>query len=138
MLKLISTFFAVVVLAIMPATAQNEVDVLEAARRVNCYFVGKWPDPTKDTFVRRKRPSNLWTRGVYYEGLMALYSIDPQPAYLKYVDDWGNYHKWTPRNGTKTTNADDQCCEQTYLDRYLIESDSQLSTASQLSTLNFS
>ena len=136
MLKLISTFFAVVVLAIMPATAQNEVDVLEAARRVNSYFVGKWPDPTKDTFVRRKRPSNLWTRGVYYEGLMALYSIDPQPAYLKYVDDWGNYHKWTPRNGTKTTNADDQCCEQTYLDRYLIESDSQLSTASQLSTLN--
>jgi rhamnogalacturonyl hydrolase YesR len=136
MLKLISTIFTFAVLVIMPATAQNADDVLEAARRVNSYFVEKWPDPTKDTFVRRKRPSNLWTRGVYYEGLMALYGIDPQAAYLKYVDDWGNYHKWTPRNGTKTTNADDQCCEQTYLDRYLIESDSQLSTASQLSTLN--
>ena len=126
--KLISALFVLFAFALMPASAQRADEVLDAARRVNQYFVQKWPDPTKDTFVGRKRPSSLWTRGVYYEGLMALYSIDPQPAYLKYVDDWGNYHKWTPRNGTKTTNADDQCCEQTYLDRYLMESNSQLST----------
>ena len=37
---------------------------------------------------------------------------------MKYVDEWAIYHKWTPRNGTITTNADDQCCMQTYLDRY--------------------
>ena len=126
--KLISTLFVLFALALMPASAQRADEVLDAARRVNQYFVQKWPDPTKDTFVGRRRPSSLWTRGVYYEGLMALYSIDPNPAYIKYVDDWGNYHKWTPRNGTKTTNADDQCCEQTYLDRYLMESNSQLST----------
>ena len=94
-------------------------DVLGTARKVNDYFVSMWPDPTKDTFVGgRKRPSSLWTRGVYYEGLMALYSIDAQSRYLKYTDDWANYHKWTPRYGTKTTYADDQCCAQTYLDRY--------------------
>ena len=126
--KLISTLFVLFALALMPASAQRADEVLDAARRVNQYFVQKWPDPTKDTFVGRRRPSSLWTRGVYYEGLMALYSIDPNPAFLKYVDDWGNYHKWTPRNGTKTTNADDQCCEQTYLDRYVMESNSQLST----------
>ena len=102
----------------MPVASQSADEVLDAARRVNNYFVQKWPDPTKDTFVGRKRPSSLWTRGVYYEGLMALYSIDAQPDYIKYVDDWASYHKWTPRNGTKTTNADDQCCMQTYLDRY--------------------
>ena len=101
-----------------PVTAQQADDVLEAARRVNSYFMSKWPDPTKDTFVGRKRPSSLWTRGVYYEGLMALCSIDYQPDYIRYVDEWGNYHHWTPRNGTRTTNADDQCCMQTYLDRY--------------------
>ena len=119
MLKLISTIFTLAALVIMPVAAQNDDDVLDVARRVNNYFVEKWPDPTKDTFVRRKRTSNLWTRGVYYEGLMALHSIDPQPEYIKYVDDWGNYHKWTPRNGTKTVNADDQCCMQTYIDRGL-------------------
>ena len=130
--KLISTLFVLFALALTPASAQRADDVLEAARRVNNYFVLKWPDPTKDTFVGRKRPSSLWTRGVYYEGLMSLYSIDPQPAYIKYVDDWGNYHKWTPRNGTKTTNADDQCCMQTYLDRYEMTHNQQMIDSSRV------
>ena len=40
--------------------AQKAEDVLEAARRVNDYFMQKWPDPKKDTFVRNKvRPSSL-------------------------------------------------------------------------------
>ena len=109
MIKRLTIVFAIIALAVMSAAAQNTDEVLEVARRVNSYFTQKWPDPTKDTFVGRKRPSSLWTRGVYYEGLMALYNIDAQPAYIKYVDDWATYHKWTPRNGTKTTNADDQC-----------------------------
>ena len=126
MLKLISFIFAFAFLAVMPVTAQDADEVLDAARRVNTYFITKWPDPTKDTFVGRKRPSSLWTRGVYYEGLMALYSIDARPDYIKYVDDWANYHKWTPRNGTMTTNADDQCCMQTYLDRYEMTGEEQM------------
>ena len=126
MLRRLFAVSGFVALVVMPATAERTDDVLETARRVNQYFVQKWPDPTKDTFVGRKRPSSLWTRGVYYEGLMALYSIDSQPYYLKYVNEWGTYHKWTPRNGTKTTNADDQCCMQTYLDRYEMTSNQQM------------
>jgi rhamnogalacturonyl hydrolase YesR len=57
---------------------------------------------------------------------MALYCIDTQPEYIKYVDEWASYHKWTPRNGTKTTNADDQCCMQTYLDRYEMTANQQM------------
>ena len=125
MFKQLSLVFALVAMAAMPASAQNADDVLEAARRVNSYFVHKWPDPTKDTCVGRKRPSSLWTRGVYYEGLMALYSIDAREEYLKYVDEWGALHKWTPRNGTRTTNADDQCCMQTYLERYALNDNGQ-------------
>ena len=109
-----------------PVIAQRADDVLEAAQRVNRYFMMKWPDPTKDTFVGRRRPSSLWTRGVYYEGLMALNSIDSQPNYIRYVDECGNHHHWTPRNGTGTTNADDQCCMQTYLDRYEMTGDRQM------------
>lgn len=124
MLKLISFIFTF--LFVMPVAAQNADEVLDVAFKVNNYFTSKWPDPTKDTFVGRRRPSSLWTRGVYYEGLMALYSIDPQPSYIKYVDDWVNYHRWTPRNGTTTTNADDQCCMQTYLDRYEMTGDRKM------------
>jgi rhamnogalacturonyl hydrolase YesR len=29
---------------------------------------------------------------------------------------WADFHQWTPRNGIATCDADDQCCEQTYLE----------------------
>lgn len=96
--------------------AQDEI--LATARKVNQYFMQKYPDPTQPTFVRKERPSNLWTRAVYYEGLMALYEIDQDSRYLAYTDQWGEFHHWSPRNGVKTTDADDQCCAQTYLERY--------------------
>ena len=98
-----------------------QVDVLQAARQTNDYFMQKYSDPTEVTFVHnKKRPSSLWTRAVYYEGLMTLHAIDPQQRYLDYVQRWADFHKWTPRNGVKTTDADDQCCEQTYIEYYLL------------------
>ena len=111
------------------AMAQNNQagQVLDVARKANNYFMALWPDPTADTHVGGKtRPSSLWTRGVYYEGLTALYEIDPQPAYLDYIDRWADYHQWTPRNGIKTTHADDQCCEQTYIWRYRMTKDQKM------------
>ena len=92
-------------------------DVLSTAIKANNYFMAKHADPTLDTNVGRIRPSSLWTRAVYYEGLMALYECDPKQEYIDYTDRWANYHKWTARNGIKTTHADDQCCQQTYIDR---------------------
>jgi rhamnogalacturonyl hydrolase YesR len=96
------------------ATAQE--NVLLAARKTNDYFMKKYSDPTIPTNVKRIRPSSLWTRAVYYEGLMALYNIDQQQRYLDYTEKWADFHKWTPRNGVKTTDADDQCCSQTYIE----------------------
>jgi rhamnogalacturonyl hydrolase YesR len=29
---------------------------------------------------------------------------------------WADFHKWTPRNGVNTLDADDQCCGQTYVE----------------------
>ena len=111
-------FFAVLCCNVIAATAQQ--DVLEAARKTNDYFMAKYSDPTEVTFVHnKKRPSSLWTRAVYYEGLMALYSIDQQQRYLDYTDRWASFHQWTPRNGVKTCDADDQCCGQTYMERYM-------------------
>jgi rhamnogalacturonyl hydrolase YesR len=90
-------------------------EVLATARRVNDYFMKKYEDPTVPTNWKRVRPSSLWTRAVYYEGLTALQGIDPQQRYLDYIDKWASFHKWTPRNGINTCDADDQCCSQTYL-----------------------
>ena len=97
-----------------PAGAQNEV--LQAAQKANDYFMTKYSDPTLPTNVKKVRPSSLWTRAVYYEGLMALNAVDPQQRYIDYAMTWADFHKWTPRNGVNTCDADDQCCGQTYVE----------------------
>ena len=47
----------------------KQSDVLSAMHLANDYFMQKYSDPGKPTFVKKERPSNLWTRGVYFEGL---------------------------------------------------------------------
>lgn len=96
-------------------------DVLKSMVQVNDYFMKKYADYTETSYVRGvRRPSNIWTRGVYYEGLMALYSIYPKENYYQYTYDWASYHNWNMRNGCTTRNADDHCCGQTYIDMYRI------------------
>ncbi|MBN1413970.1 MAG: glycoside hydrolase family 88 protein [Bacteroidales bacterium] len=87
----------------------------------NDYFMVKWPDVGKTIITNRERPSNIWTRGVYYEGLMALHQIFPKKEYYDYAVAWGEFHNWGMRNGNTTRNADDQCCGQTYIDLYTID-----------------
>ncbi len=96
-------------------------EVIDKMVLTNNYFMEKWPDPGKNVITNKERPSNLWTRAVYYEGLMALYEINPQKRYLQYAVNWGEAHQWGLRNGTETRNADNHCCGQTYLDLYLLE-----------------
>lgn len=99
-------------------------EVIAQARLVNDYFMQKYPDPLRVVpFPSRRRvyESNIWTRGVYYEGLMALYDVDPQQRYLDYTMDWGDKFNWDMRNGkTLTRNADNYCCSQAYIDMYRI------------------
>ncbi|MBQ2392955.1 MAG: glycoside hydrolase family 88 protein [Alistipes sp.] len=106
------------------ATAQalpDKKETLQAMVKVNGYFMKKYADYRTPSFVKNvTRPSNIWTRGVYYEGLMALYSIYPRDDYYKYAVDWANYHEWGYRHGTVTRNADDYCAGQTYIDLYRI------------------
>ncbi|MCH3982761.1 MAG: glycoside hydrolase family 88 protein [Prevotella sp.] len=96
-------------------SAQTAREILQTTKKVNAYFMAKHADPTKPTFVKKIRPSSLWTRAVYYEGLMDLQAIDPNPSYLNYALTWADFHQWQPRDGVTTTDADNQCCCQTYL-----------------------
>ncbi|MBN2718318.1 MAG: glycoside hydrolase family 88 protein [Deltaproteobacteria bacterium] len=83
----------------------------------NSYFMRKWPNPGADIVTDKVRPSNLWTRAVYYEGLMALHRISPQPEYLDYALDWADSNNWNVAyQNPSSRDADHQCCGQTYLD----------------------
>lgn len=96
--------------------------VVAQARKVNDYFMRKFGDPSKVVpFPSRNKvyEGNIWTRGVYYEGLLAFHEVDPQQKYIDYTLDWGNRFDWNMRNGnTLTRNADNYCCGQAYIDMY--------------------
>lgn len=101
--------------------ALDRASVLEALVRANEYFMKKWPDPGADIVTNKTRPSNIWTRGVYYEGLMALNGVHPDPRYVKYAVDWGDSHSWGLQGGSSTRHADNHCAGQTYLDLYVLQ-----------------
>ena len=52
-----------------PASTQiSKEEVLKQMQLANTYFMQKWPDTGKPIYTTRWRPSNIWTRAVYYEG----------------------------------------------------------------------
>lgn len=108
--------------ASLTSHAQTIPQILQSLETANDHFIAKYPDPGAPTFVKKERPSNLWTRAVYFEGLYALADMERQlggnktDQYYNYIHAWGSAHNWTPRNGVTTRDADDYCCSQTYLD----------------------
>lgn len=115
------------VTTVLPAQTRlpSKQQVLDVMRLTNTYFMRKWPDPGKTIITNKERPSNIWTRAVYYEGLMELYRIEKdrkrKDGYYKYAEDWGEKHHWGLNRGVETRNADNHCCGQTYFDLYLID-----------------
>jgi unsaturated rhamnogalacturonyl hydrolase len=115
---------AIAVTAISCKTARQvpqQNEVVAVMEKTNRYFMNKWPDAGKTIITNKERPSHIWTRGVYYEGLMALYSIDKQQQFYDYAVQWGEKHNWGLAGGIKTRNADNHCAGQTYLDLYAID-----------------
>ena len=95
--------------------------ILKVLKKTNAYFMEKWPDAGKTIITNKERPSNIWTRAIYYEGLMNLYKINPEKEYYDYAVQWGEKHQWGLAGGIQTRNADNQACGQTYIDLYNID-----------------
>ena len=89
MKKHLILFFAGVILSygnIKAQTVPDKKEILKVTLHVNDYFMKKYADYRTPSFVKKVvRPSNIWTRSVYYEGLMALYSIYPADEYYLYA-----------------------------------------------------
>jgi len=100
--------------------------ILQQALKVDDYIrLVKHPDYWDNTVVGGKsRPSNIWTRAVFYEGHMALNGIHPDSTLYHYAYDWGKAHNWEMAYKKNTTqDGDNQCCGQTYLDLYRLSPD---------------
>lgn len=124
---------ALLPVVLMAQELPSQRDILAQMQKVNNHFMQSVPDPGAPTFGGGKeRTSNLWTRAVYYEGLMALIGICPEQRYVDYVTQWGDAHRWGPRGSLSTHNADNQCCEQVYLDMYELTQDPRMLTPTKL------
>ena len=67
----------------------NKKEVLQKMHLANRYFQQKWPDVGQPIVSPDKtRPSNIWTRAVYYEGLMELYKLDPYSNHFVLLHSW--------------------------------------------------
>ena len=113
---------AVVAVGAQAVEIPNQKETLNTLIKVNDYYLKKHPDPYEGIpYYSRKKvyEANIWTRGIYFEGLMALHSIYPANRYYDYAYQWGETHKWgMRRDDTTTRNADNYCCAQTYIDLY--------------------
>lgn len=129
MKRIIVFFLATLCLSIIKAEdvkqGLKQSETLRYANLVNDYFMRTYPDVGAKSYVGGKeRDSKIWTRGVYYEGLMAMYRQYPQENCLKYAEDWGKFHNWVSSgSGSAARHADFQCCGQAYLDMYMLKPD---------------
>ena len=116
--------FGIGMMAVAQLHAQslpNKKNILSTIQLANQYFMDKWPDAGKTIITNKERKSTIWTRSVYYEGLMALNIIDPQSKYYDYAVQWGEKHNWELAWGVTSLHADNHCAGQTYIDLYLID-----------------
>ncbi len=105
----------------MAQQVPTKESVVQKMTLANDYFMQKWPDPGAPIVGDKVRPSNIWTRASYYEGLMALNSIHPEKRYVDYAIAWGESHKWGLAWKNYNRNADDMGCGQTYIDLYKMD-----------------
>lgn len=118
MKRLLLTLAIIASVSLSAAELPDKKEILGKMELANGYFMTKYSDYTAPSNVGRLRPSNIWTRSVYYEGLMALHQIMPKEKYYDYAYGWANFHKWGFRDGNTTRNADNYCASQIYADLY--------------------
>lgn len=137
MKKLLIAFIALLFIAPIGAaktttaakTLPPRQDILKTLINVNNLYLKNHPDPLEGIpYYSRKKvyEANIWTRSVYFEGLMALYSIYPDNRYLNYMTEWADGFKWGfRRDETQTRNADNYCAAQVYIDLYRLQPDNE-------------
>jgi rhamnogalacturonyl hydrolase YesR len=105
----------------MPPQAQILSDMVLA----NNYFTNEWPVPGCSSCLppaSKPHPSNIWTRGTYFEGVLALYRINLDPNIYNYAVQWGTFHNWALWGAdTSDPSANDQCCGQAYIELYQLD-----------------
>ena len=112
-MKHLSVLFAIVAAlsTIAPATSHADEfspdSIIRITKRVANYHMKSGPIYP-----------NTWDGGAYLTGVMAMYRLTKDPAYLNFAKQWAVKFRWLPAVTPLTTVADDICCFQTYCEIY--------------------
>ena len=110
---------------VVPATAAflpPQAQILGDMVLANDYFTNEWPTPGCSNCLPGNHPSNIWTRGTYFEGALALYRINHDPAIYSYAVQWGMFHNWALWGADNTDKSpDDQCAGGDYIELYELD-----------------
>ena len=102
-------------------TLPSKAQILAKMKLANDYFITNPKHDPCASCLAGGRPSNLWTRAVYYEGNLAYYAVSKDTSALNHAIKWGTFHSWNLRNGVPDTIADNQCAGQPYIDLYRLD-----------------
>lgn len=58
---------------------------------VNSRFTNEWPTSGCSSCLPGSHAGNTWTRGVYFEGALALYRINHDVGISNYAVNWGSF-----------------------------------------------
>jgi rhamnogalacturonyl hydrolase YesR len=64
---------------------------------------------------------NGWIGGAFRTGAMAMYYCSADEKYRANSTAWAQSYSWAPPGGATTTDANNQCCFQTYAEIYLLD-----------------
>lgn len=124
MKRFIASLFGLTLSLASLAALPESSEIMTTSALVADHFIASCPDVGAKSHVGGKtRSSKIWTRGVFYEGLLNIWRENPREDWMKYCTDWGEFHKWVSSSDTeaKAHNADYQCCGQAYLQMYLLD-----------------
>lgn len=117
----------------MPSQAQ----ILSDMTLANKYFTNEWPNPGCTTCLTGGRPTTIWTRATYFEGSLAMWRVNHDPAITNYATQWGNFHGWKLRNGAVDTSADNQCAGSEYIELYQLNTTQTNRITNIVANLNY-
>ena len=92
--------------------------VLSTMHYVDSHFIQRWPTSACASCLSGGHAGNIWTRGVYFEGHMALYQMAPDSTLYAYATTWGSYFNWAFNGGNGGANANGECAGQAYGELY--------------------
>ncbi len=122
--RLLRIILLLLIIGSTQAEAQelSSQDVMQKADLVAGYFLRNYPDVGADSYVGGKtRNSRIWTRGVFYEGLLNMVREEQRQQWVQYALDWGEFHQWYSCTDSQRRHADFQCCGQAYLQLYMMD-----------------